>query len=184
MSISRARSRSAARMPPRHLLREERAMGLEPTTLSLGSQSGDHDGRQRAATNARSHAGFGRIGVPRAHGCFSRSAGVWAEVGHAEFDDQRHRDRTPERRPPCCWSSLEDASTSTGASPQPASERLTFPLTRPPLVPGRPGRVDAREEVCELRRRDGSKTKGARSCARRPTSLGSIDLWRCEPEGR
>ena len=40
------------------------------------------------------------------------------------------------------------------------------------------------EEVGDLRRREGSKTKRARSCAERPTSLGSIDLWRCKPEGR
>jgi len=36
----------------------EAAMGLEPTTLSLGSRAGGYDTRLRLSTNASNHAGL------------------------------------------------------------------------------------------------------------------------------
>ena len=36
----------------------KRAMGLEPTTLSLGSRAGGYDTRLRLSTNASNHAGL------------------------------------------------------------------------------------------------------------------------------
>ena len=46
-----------------------RAMGLEPTTLSLGSQDGHRDARQRTATNARNQAGLRGLGSFLPRGC-------------------------------------------------------------------------------------------------------------------